>query len=60
MFLVFAGHDDGRYRGGWYDRKNHFFHEEIAIKYAERIVSDYDWVHVVDLDSDKIIWERQN
>lgn len=58
MFLVFAGHE-GDEHGGWFHKKNEFFNEPIAIKYAEGIVSDYDWVHVVDVDVGQIIWKGQ-
>lgn len=57
MFLVFAGRDNSN--GGWKDKQGDFFNEEISIKYAERLYIEhgYDWSHVVDLDTGKIIWE---
>lgn len=54
MFLVFAGQEDGL--GGWKDFIESFNNEELAISYANRLLSQYDWSHVVELETGKIIW----
>lgn len=54
MFLVFAGQDGGL--GGWKDYIESFHNEDVATSYANKILSQYDWSHVVDFDTGTIIW----
>jgi len=60
MFLVFSG-DSKNPKGGWEDLRESFHSEDCAISYAKRLISDeynsIDWIHIVDLDVDKIIWQ---
>lgn len=59
MFLVFAGeytHDFYR-EGGWKDYIEEFYQEGVAVSFADKIKSQYDWVQVVDSDVKKVILE---
>lgn len=59
MFLVFAGRD--KCSGGWKDLKQSFYDEEIAVRYAKRLLAEdndlADWAHVVDLENNEIVWQ---
>ena len=60
MFLVFAGQyftECGTSSGGWSDYINDFYQEDVAIAFAEKIKSQYDWIQVVDSEVKKVVWE---
>lgn len=60
MFLVFAGQyftECNTASGGWNDFVEDFHQESVAIAFAERLKSQYDWIQVVDSEVKKIIWD---